>query len=88
LTYSLDDVSILTKDKENNMTAKQKKAYMKDPNKCPYCKSENLKTGTPEADTEVGLSEVGRAILIEVECEDCHSVWNDLYELVDVEAHK
>lgn len=55
---------------------KNKEAYLSSPSKCPYCDSEDIESGALDADGAVATAEV--------ECNNCHKSWTDVYRLVDV----
>jgi len=57
---------------------KLKKAYLKDPTKCPVCKSDNIAAKGLDVDGSVA---VGR-----VECLECGERWKDIYTLTDIEG--
>jgi transcription elongation factor Elf1 len=59
------------------ITAKQKKAYLKHPGKCPKCKSEDITGASIEIDGDYAVQEVS--------CSDCEAEWYDYYKLVNVE---
>ena len=59
------------------MTAKQKKAYLKNPNVCPCCGSKLISTGFIQVD--------GKYAWCEVSCSDCQEIWSDVYTLTAVE---
>jgi transposase-like protein len=53
---------------------KTDKEYIKDPNHCPYCSSDNLEAGhfDPEG------------LVVPVTCNSCHKSWTELYKLVGI----
>ena len=59
------------------MIEQEKQKYLKSPNHCPKCGSENINSGTIEAD--------GSSAWSNVTCEDCNAVWKDIYKLTDIE---
>lgn len=59
------------------MTKKQKEAYLKNPEKCPYCGSTVISADPMEVDEKHAWREV--------ECSNCQETWNDVYTLTDVE---
>jgi hypothetical protein len=59
------------------MNKKQIEAYIKDPNHCPFCNSEDIKAGDYDFD--------GRQGWIEVSCNFCGKKWRDIYQLKEVE---
>ena len=64
--------------KENNMfTKEKKKEYLQNPNKCPYCGSNDISSGHLEADYNMAWSTVI--------CDSCGKEWRDLYTLTDIE---
>lgn len=54
-----------------------KKEYMDNPNKCPFCKSDDISAGEFDADTKTGTCTV--------ECSSCGKSWVDIYTLADVD---
>jgi len=58
------------------LTDKQKKAYLKNYNKCPHCQSDQIGGGFVEVDGDTACQIVG--------CNDCDKQWYDIYNLVDV----
>jgi len=59
------------------MTKKQKKTYLKNPNKCPYCESENIIRQLPKMYDGI--------LTGQTECFDCESIWEDIYKVFNVE---
>ena len=53
------------------------KAYLKDPNFCPFCEHPVIEAG--QFDTE------GRVAWQWVRCDECDAEWHDVFELVAVE---
>ena len=47
---------------------------------CPFCESTNITSGPIQADGSVAWAEV--------ECEDCGSVWQDVWTLTDIAEAK
>lgn len=62
---------------KNRMNKEQKKRYMKDQSKCPYCGSTSL-TGK-SFDTDSG------SVSQFVTCSECGKSWRDVYTFSDVE---
>ena len=60
------------------LTDEQKKAYLKNSGKCPYCKSEDISGGFVQVDGDTAWQELT--------CNDCDEQWNDVYTLSDVES--
>lgn len=58
------------------MTEQQKKEYLSDPDKCPYCKSEDITGDFPDFGESYAMRNV--------ECNSCNKKWTDYYELTDV----
>ena len=54
-----------------------KQEYLAQPNRCPFCKSENIEAQMFDSD---GLTQAFQ----DVECKDCGREWRDHYKLVDV----
>ena len=59
------------------LTEEQKKAYLKDSSKCPFCQSEQIEGGPVEIDGDTAWQKVS--------CLDCDKQWADIYRLADVE---
>lgn len=59
------------------MTKKQKKDYLKDSTRCPYCHSDNIASDNIQAD--------GIMVYSNVECSDCGKSWSDIFTLTNVE---
>ena len=59
------------------MTAKQKKAYLEDSSKCPYCKSTDISGESLEIE--------GNVVVQIVTCQECDNSWTDYYKLFNVE---
>ena len=58
------------------LTRRQAAAYVKDGwAHCPYCKSENIEGGSVDIE--------GNEAFQEVTCNDCESVWQDVFTLTD-----
>jgi predicted Zn-ribbon and HTH transcriptional regulator len=58
------------------LTPEQHKAYLENPNKCPYCGSEDISAGEMNAD--------GDSIWVAVKCNGCKKEWSDIYVLTDI----
>ena len=58
------------------LTAKAKKEYIKSPNHCPYCKSDDIEAEPLDGD--------GLCAFSKVKCNDCGESWNDQYKLVGI----
>jgi hypothetical protein len=61
----------------SELTEGQKKGYLRDPNECPYCISENIEV-ISDFDYET--------LSTTVACRDCSKTWSDCYTLTDVEG--
>jgi phage FluMu protein Com len=59
------------------MTKKQKKAYLKNSGKCPFCKSTDITSSSIEVDGDIAWQEI--------RCNGCSKGWFDYYKLFDVE---
>lgn len=59
------------------LTEKQKKAYLKNPGHCPWCKSMNI--------TASSIDVEGDGAVQEVRCSECGKAWYDYYKLTNVE---
>jgi transcription elongation factor Elf1 len=57
------------------MDEKQKADYLKSPNDCPWCNSENIMAGTFDPEKPGQL----------VECQSCGREWHDIHALTDIE---
>lgn len=55
----------------------QKKEYLENSYKCPYCNSYSIQA------MQMGVD--GNITWYAVYCESCHRRWTDVYKLVDVE---
>lgn len=53
-----------------------KQEYLRKPSTCPYCSSDNICSGSLDAD--------GKIATAEVECNQCYRSWTDIWRLVDV----
>ena len=53
------------------------KTYLKDNNKCPFCRSENIIGHSIELDSN--------SVWQEISCNDCDKTWKDVYKLVGYE---
>jgi len=62
------------------LTEEQKKAYLKNPSRCPFCKSNNISGG--EIDME------SLETWQHCSCDDCHEEWMDIYKLCSVETQE
>lgn len=60
-----------------NLTAKQKKKYLADSSKCPYCGSSSIE-GSNEDDE-------GDDKFQNISCDDCGREWVDIYKLAEVD---
>jgi formate dehydrogenase maturation protein FdhE len=58
------------------MTEQQKKEYLEDPDKCPYCKSEDVAGEFPDFGESYAMRNVS--------CNQCNKNWTDYYVLTDV----
>ena len=54
-----------------------KSRYLKNPNICPFCHSDDLETHSIEQDNITAKQWVT--------CHGCETEWNDIYQLVDIE---
>ena len=59
------------------LTKEQKKKYLKNSGKCPFCQSNNIEGGEVEID--------GKLVWQVIDCLDCKKSWVDYYKLFDVE---
>jgi len=59
------------------MTKEQKQAYLKSPNHCPFCNSDNIASESIQADSDIATAYV--------ECLSCSKKWNDIFTITDVE---
>ena len=57
------------------LTDLQKQQYLRNPNECPYCMSENISSGDFEHETNS----------IVIECRSCKSEWIECFNLIDIE---
>jgi phage FluMu protein Com len=64
--------------KHKPLTEEQRVAYLESPDKCPYCKSNNISSGEDEPS--------GNYIFIDIKCQVCGEEWNETYTLMDVTA--
>ena len=55
-----------------------KKKYLENPNKCPYCNSDDLNARSLEGGEH---NQVWR----DVECMECQKVWSEIFTMSDVE---
>ena len=55
---------------------KELKAYLKDSNRCPICKSEDLTGGSFQSDVSTAWQPVI--------CSNCDAKWVDIYTLTDL----
>ena len=56
------------------MESKQKKAYLKDQSKCPFCKSSSLSSEVDEF--------TGKKIIQITECMKCKKSWRTFYDAI------
>jgi formate dehydrogenase maturation protein FdhE len=61
----------------HTLTEEQKAAYLANPSKCPVCGDTDIEGDMFQVDSGSAWQQVS--------CTKCHSRWNDLYKLVDVE---
>lgn len=59
------------------LTEKQKRAYINNYGKCPYCGSWELDGDSYDAD--------GNLIVQQIHCLACQRYWNDVYTLTGIE---
>jgi hypothetical protein len=60
-----------------DVTPEQQESYLKAPNTCPFCRSENISAGHMEAaDTEAWR---------DVQCNDCHMHWTETFDLTRID---
>ena len=59
------------------ITAKQKKAYLKNSSHCPFCKSTDITGESIEVDGNLAWQEIG--------CNKCGKIWFDYYKLFDMQ---
>ena len=62
------------KEAKMELTAEQEREYLKSPNHCPYCGSENIDSGHMEGDT----------LTAQVVCRECDKSWWDCYQLTEI----
>ena len=62
--------------KKKKLTKEQQEEYIKNPNTCPYCGSEELSGGTFEQDDDYGWRDVF--------CTACSRSWQDLFTLTGI----
>jgi len=62
--------------KKKKLTKKQQAEYIKNPNTCPYCGSEELSGGACEQDDNYGWRDVS--------CDTCNRRWQDLFTLTGI----
>jgi len=83
---SLSVTDIMNNDKiEKNfqgsiLTEEQKKEYLKDSGKCPFCESRDIYGGEWKSDSMSAWQKI--------ECNKCNKSWFDIYKLIDVEAYE
>ncbi len=58
------------------MTTPDFKAYLESPNHCPWCQSKSIQGGARNFDSNYAS--------LDVSCEDCGQVWQDIYTLTGV----
>ena len=51
-----------------------KEQYLKNPNVCPVCQSQEITGGETNVDSDSAWQEVS--------CNLCHATWNDVYKLI------
>lgn len=54
-----------------------KKKYLKNPNHCPHCESDNIQGE--------GFNVRGYLVTQYVMCNDCENDWTDIYKLINIE---
>jgi hypothetical protein len=59
------------------MDKMQKESYLKDSNRCPFCKSTDIEGGIHDA--------VDDTVYHKVFCYQCERHWENIYRLMDVE---
>ena len=59
------------------LTPEQKENYLKNPNHCPKCDSENINCGSFNADCDYAWQGIT--------CEDCQFEWDDVYTLTSID---
>lgn len=64
---------------QSKLTEKQKKEYLKNPNLCPFCKSENIHI-------EDRNFVDGNYMFQKIWCSACDRNYSETYRLTDVEA--
>jgi C4-type Zn-finger protein len=62
------------------LTQEQKEKYLKSPNHCPVCNSDQI-----IADYFVSDDFDGNSVTQEVKCDECAAEWRDVYALTSVE---
>jgi transcription elongation factor Elf1 len=65
-------------DEINGLDREQVSNYLRRPNHCPFCGSEEIHASSFEPS--------GKHIYNEIECTECERRWNDVYELVTIES--
>lgn len=58
------------------LTPEQREQYLKNPNRCPFCRSENISGG----EWQYSNNRCYQSII----CGDCEKEWTDTYTLTDV----
>lgn len=58
-----------------SLTEEKKAEYLKNPNRCPYCGSDNIQADHFDPEGKY----------VPVECLDCEREWREIYKLVDIE---
>ena len=64
-------VSVLPR--KERLTEKDKKEYLNNPWHCPFCNSEDISAGD------------GGEGYREVTCNECGKMWNEIFEITDIE---
>lgn len=61
-----------------DLTDEQKAEYLKEPNKCPVCRSDNIEGGSTDIESDHAYQTVV--------CLSCHTEWRDVYTLTDIDS--
>jgi hypothetical protein len=62
------------------MNIRQDAAYVKNPNFCPFCKSDEIRLA---GDTK--LESINDMVYQWIRCDTCETEWHDIYELTGYE---
>lgn len=64
------------------LTKKRIRRFLRNPNRCPVCRSRDLSTLPGSYDASAGDASIMTA---KVECEECSATWTELYRLFTIE---